>query len=42
MTIAAIFENRRIRVRDIYKYNIPVDGSFTCNECGKKISISPK
>ena len=32
---SAIFENRLIRAKDIYKYNIPMSGPFTCI-CGEK------
>ena len=34
MPHAALFENRRIRATDIYKYDIPTDGPFTC-KCGE-------
>ena len=36
MPTMALFENRKIRDTDIYKYDIPVSGPFTC-KCGEKL-----
>ena len=38
MPTTAIFENRKIRVKDIYKYNYPTDGPFIC-KCGEKLTF---
>ena len=36
MPTVALFKNRKIYNKDIYKYNIPVTGPFIC-KCGEKL-----